>query len=291
MLTDLTSTHWRDYELLDCGNGQKLEKFGPVILIRPEPEAIWPSDLPLSDWEGMASAIFRHDSSGKGKWSVSDQEKKSWRVQYGEPAFKISCEVKLGRHKNIGLFPEQAPQWQYIHEAVKSIGKKPKVLNLFAHTGLSGIVAAKAGADVYHVEGVKQFVNWARENAELNKVSNIHWVLEDVIKFLKREQKRGHTYDGIIADPPAFGTGPGKEKWVLDKHLPLLMGSINNLLTPEKHFMVLNSYGSFLAPNSLYTLSDKMISGKHKAESGTLSLTGSRGHKITMGTFVRLKNY
>lgn len=292
MINDLIPEQWRDYELLDCGNQKKLEKFGPNILIRPEPEAIWSSKLSNDEWHGSANAIFEHDTSGKGKWKTFENCKKSWRVNFGVPAFKISCEAKLGRFKNIGLFPEQAPQWEYIHDSIKSMGqKRPKVINLFAHTGLSSIVAAKAGAEVYHVEGAKPFISWANENAELNKVSNIHWVLEDVIKFLKREQKRGHFYHGVIADPPSFGSGPGKEKWVLETHLPLLIQAINNLLAPEKHFLVLNTYGHYLSPNTLYTLVQSTLRQTKSPETGMLTLKSNEDHYLTMGTYLRHRNF
>lgn len=285
-------SHWREYSLLDCGNGKKLEQFGPHILIRPEPEAIWQPDMKEKDWKEIAQAEFVNKAGQKGKWEMTPGLMQSWKIPYAEPSFKLTCQLQFGKFKNIGLFPEQAPQWKYIHDCVTALPvKNPRVLNLFAHTGLASIVARKAGADVFHVEGLKTFMNWANQNSEINKTRNIRWVLEDVSKFIKRECSRKHNYHGIIADPPAFGMGPGKEKWVLEKHLPAFFSQIGQLLAPEGHFLIVNTYGRYIAPETLKTLAVKTIDPGVEPESGTLTLNSARDHVLTQSSYVRYRNF
>jgi 23S rRNA (cytosine1962-C5)-methyltransferase len=287
-MTDLIPHHWRDYVLLDCGFGKKLEQFGQNILIRPEPEAIWPPALDYAEWKEIAHAEFKFYPDGKSKWEIKQGIQHPWNIVYGEPTFKLKCRLQFGKFKNIGVFPEQASQWRYIYDSVKAVpDNKPRILNLFAHTGIASIVAAKAGGDVYHVEGLKTFINWANHNAELNGLKNIRWVPEDVIKFLKREINRKHLYHGIIADPPAFGKGPGKEKWVMERNLPELIEMIGHLLNPSGHFLVLNTYGSYTAPNTIKTLVQQILQTPDEAEAGTLAISSARKQVLTQGTFLR----
>src|SRR5690606_13105423 len=206
----LTPQHWKDYELIDCGDFEKLERFGNVVLIRPEPQAVWSKNLSESEWTKRHHIRFRGRSATSGDWIKKNPRMADrWHVSYGNPEVSIQFRLGLTSFKHVGVFPEQAVNWDYISQTVKSFSvQQPKVLNLFAYTGGASLIARAAGADVTHVDSIKQVVTWANENQELSGLDNIRWVVEDALKFVKRELKRGNRYQGIILDPPAYGHGP-----------------------------------------------------------------------------------
>jgi len=226
---------WPDYELLDAGDGKKLERWGKVITIRPEIQASFKPGWPYSQWLDMAHWEFEEQSSTQGCWlNIKPHAPEHWLISYENLSFGL----KLTKFKHVGLFPEQQANWRFIMQRV-SAGQK--VLNLFAYTGAASLVAREAGADVVHVDAIKQLITWANENKERSRLSDIKWVHEDALKFAQRELKRGNKYDGIIMDPPAWGLGAKGEKWKLENHLPGLIETAHGLMNPGA-FLILNTY-------------------------------------------------
>jgi 23S rRNA (cytosine1962-C5)-methyltransferase len=226
---------WPDYELLDAGDGKKLERWGKVITIRPEIQADFKPGWPYSQWLDMAHWEFEELSSTQGRWlNIKPQAPEQWLISYENLNFGL----KLTKFKHVGLFPEQQANWRFIKQRA-SAGQK--VLNLFAYTGAASLVAREAGADVVHVDAIKQLITWANENKERSHLSDIKWVHEDALKFALRELKRGNKYDGIIMDPPAWGLGAKGEKWKLENHLAGLIETAHGLMNPGA-FLILNTY-------------------------------------------------
>ncbi|MGZ5029406.1 MAG: class I SAM-dependent methyltransferase [Methylobacter sp.] len=226
---------WPDYELLDAGDGKKLERWGKVITIRPEIQADFKPGWPYAQWLDMAHWEFEEQSSTQGRWlNIKLNAPEQWLIAYGNLNFGL----KLTKFKHVGLFPEQQANWRFIKERV-SAGQK--ILNLFAYTGAASLVARDAGADVVHVDSIKQLITWANENKERSRLSDIKWVHEDALKFAQRELKRGNKYDGIIMDPPAWGLGAKGEKWKLENHLAGLIETAYGLMNPGA-FLILNTY-------------------------------------------------
>ncbi len=226
---------WPDYELLDAGDGKKLERWGKIITIRPEIQADFKSGWPYAQWQDMAHWEFEEQSSTQGRWlNIKPHAPEQWLISYGNLNFGL----KLTKFKHVGLFPEQQANWRFIKERV-SAGQK--VLNLFAYTGAASLVARDAGAEVVHVDSVKQLITWANENKERSNLSDIKWVHEDALKFAQRELKRGNKYDGIIMDPPAWGLGAKGEKWKLEQHLSGLIETAHGLMN-QGAFLILNTY-------------------------------------------------
>ncbi len=229
-----SAPNWKDYELLDSGDFEKLERFGEVIFVRPEPQALWSKSLPTERWEA-AQAIYSRTGQ-EGEWEFRRELPKSWQIQWEDLAFHI----RPTSFKHTGLFPEQAGNWQYIREAVKP---GMSVLNLFAYTGGATLAALSAGADVVHVDASKPVVTWAKENATLSGLADkkVRWIEDDVMKFVGREIKRAHRYDMIIMDPPAFGRGPEGELWKFEDHLPALLLMCKEILNLRAH-LIINAY-------------------------------------------------
>ncbi|MGZ5525829.1 MAG: class I SAM-dependent methyltransferase [Methylomonas sp.] len=226
---------WPDYELLDAGDGKKLERWGKVITIRPEIQADFKPGWPYAQWLDIAHWEFEEQSSTQGRWlNIKLNAPEQWLIAYGNLNFGL----KLTKFKHVGLFPEQQANWRFIKERV-SAGQK--ILNLFAYTGAASLVARDAGADVVHVDSIKQLITWANENKERSRLSDIKWVHEDALKFAQRELKRGNKYDGIIMDPPAWGLGAKGEKWKLENHLAGLIETAYGLMNPGA-FLILNTY-------------------------------------------------
>jgi len=240
----LTPTHWKDYELIDCGDFEKLERFGNVVLIRPEPQAVWSKALPEAEWQKLHHIKFKGRSATAGDWLKKNPKTPDrWHIEYKNKEAAIKFRLALTSFKHLGIFPEQAVNWDYISQNIKRFKMpEPKVLNLFAYTGGASLIAAAAGADTTHVDSIKQVVTWANENQELSGLQNIRWVVEDALKFVKRELKRGKKYNGIILDPPAYGHGPNGEKWKLEDHINEMMHDVVELLDPDEHFLILNTY-------------------------------------------------
>jgi 23S rRNA (cytosine1962-C5)-methyltransferase len=284
----LTPHGFKDYELIDVGNFEKLERFGQYITIRPEPQAVWDKSLSIQEWEKRAHVRFVPKSSSSGEWVKLKQMPDQWKISYGLKASKIVFRLGLTSFKHVGVFPEQASNWDFISESVDKLGGTPKVLNLFAYTGGASLAAKAAGADVTHVDSIKQVITWSKENMELSGLNNIRWVVEDALKFVKREEKRGNKYNGIILDPPAFGHGPNGEKWKLEDNINEMIQAVLNLLD-EKHFLILNAYSlgfsSLIIENLL-----KQKAGKH-LNTGELYLQATEGNKLPLGVFGRWQNY
>ena len=257
---------WGDYELIDSGNFEKLERFGKYFLIRPEPKALWSKELSEREWIEMAHTKFTTGAgfgkSGKedsGSWTQLHKMEEQWVISYAKEGLSLNLRLGLTAFKHVGVFPEQAPNWDFIYRETKNLVNlrnaqnlqdnkptqfSPKVLNLFAYTGAASLAAKAAGADVTHLDSVKQVVSWAKANMELSRMDNIRWVIEDALKFVKREAKRGNIYQGIIMDPPAYGHGPDGERWKLDELLFEMMTRVSEILAPKNSFLVLNLYSN-----------------------------------------------
>ncbi|GHB81658.1 class I SAM-dependent methyltransferase [Persicitalea jodogahamensis] len=289
----LTPTQHSDYELIDTGGFEKLERFGAYILIRPEPQAVWDKTLSQSEWESKAHAIFARDknSQEKGKWQLNTRMPERWNIAYATPLLDLQARLTLSSFKHVGIFPEQAVNWDFIAEKLNGIAvEKPTVLNLFAYTGMASLAAKAQGADVTHVDAVKPVINWSRENMELSRLDNIRWVVEDAMKFVKREVRRGKKYNGIILDPPAYGRGPNGEKWLLEEQINELIGLCSELLAPKNHFFIINLYSlgfSALILDNLITSHFGKTSGY---ESGELFLQDSNSKKLPLGVFARFSD-
>lgn len=292
----LSPLHWKDYELMDVGAFEKLERFGNFITIRPEPQAVWDRSLPLKEWEQKAHVRFEPKGSSSGEWKMLRKMPEQWQVRYAIGGKDPSIRFRLGltAFKHVGIFPEQASNWEYIYDAVGKLktvlnGETPRFLNLFAYTGGASLAAKAAGADVTHVDSIKQVVSWARENMEVSELENIRWVVEDALKFVKREQKRGNKYNGIILDPPAFGHGPNGEKWKLEDNINEMMKGVLDLLDPKGHFIILNAYS--LGFSSLIIENLMKDKAKDKLETGELFLQATAGNKLPLGVFGRFRSF
>ena len=257
MLIESPTTAWKDYELIDCGDFAKLERFGKYITIRPEPKAIWKKTLSDAEWEKMAHTRFipggGFSTAGQqdsGSWKTLKRMDQQWPIVY-QP-LNLTLRMGMTSFKHVGVFPEQAPNWEFIYSNTSRLVKEaaaakkpvPKVLNLFAYTGAASLAARVAGADVTHLDSVRQVVTWAKGNMELSRSNDIRWVVEDALKFVKREARRGNTYQGLILDPPAYGHGPNGEKWKLDECLFEMLRECSAILAPKDSFMVLNLYSN-----------------------------------------------
>jgi 23S rRNA (cytosine1962-C5)-methyltransferase len=283
----LTPGPFADYELLDCGDFEKLERFGQYITIRPEPQAVWKRVMPESEWKRQAHVKFVQKSSNSGEWQKLRKMPDQWTMKYVLPSGDdLVFRLGLTAFKHVGIFPEQCVNWDFIHQ---SIGKlqtpRPKVLNLFAYTGGASIAACAAGAEVTHVDSIKQVVSWANENMTLSKLTDIRWMVEDALKFVQREERRGNVYQGIILDPPAFGHGPKGEKWKLEENLAEMMHGVLNILDPKEHFLILNAYSLGLSALVLENLLSKKAG--NKLHIGELYLQAGSGVKLPLGVFGR----
>ncbi len=283
----LSSPSWKDYELLDTGNGNKLERFGPYKFIRPEYQAVWKPALPVKTWD-KADAIFHptSDESG-GKWQFNRQIEPHWDIHYRD--FSFSARTSNSRH--LGVFPEQATHWDWIRERVAAERNPINVLNLFGYTGISTLAAAKAGATVTHLDASKKTVQYAKENQHLSGLDEqpIRWIVDDALKFVMREARRGVHYDGIILDPPKFGRGPKGEVWEFFKMLPFLLQEIKPLISPRPVFLVLTAYAIRASALSLYYAVEEMMRGVDGIlTSGELVLTEkSAGRILSMAITTR----
>lgn len=285
-----TPLHWQDYELIDSGNFMKLERFGKYILMRPEPQAVWNPSLSEAEWEKSCHAFFRIEKNDpeKGKWILKKGMPEQWWIQYKYEQLSIRFRLGLTAFRHIGVFPEQSDNWDYIFQQVSNCPvKSPRVLNLFAYTGGASLAAKAAGADITHVDSVKPVIGWSRENMEGSELKDIRWVVEDALKFVKREVRRGSVYNGIILDPPAYGRGADGEKWVLEENINEMINLCSQLLAKENAFFILNMYSigfsALVGDNLLCSYFDHF---KEK-ESGELYIQDGYKKRLPLGTFVR----
>jgi 23S rRNA (cytosine1962-C5)-methyltransferase len=291
IIFQLQPTTWQEYKLLDSGGFEKLEKFGEFILRRPEPQAIWDKSLSELEWQNSANASFLKDknSQEKGEWILKKGMQERWFLPYKSSQLNLTFKLALSSFKHVGLFPEQATNWEYIALKIKQLPvKSPKILNLFAYTGGASIAAKQAGADVTHVDSVKQVISWSRENMEASSLDNIRWVVEDALKFVKREARRGNLYQGIILDPPAYGRGAEGEKWVLEEQLNEMLKEVNKILDKENYFLIMNLYSLGLSSLIVQNLVKSSFPETLNQEFGELFVPDTFGKKLPLGVYCRL---
>lgn len=246
---------WRDYELLDASGGEKLERWGSRVLLRPDPQAIWATPRTDPRWS-KPDAVYRRDRSGGGAWEKNSLPA-SWKIRYGDLTFQ----VRPMNFKHTGLFPEQAANWDWAMEKIRSAGRPIRVLNLFAYTGGATVACLAAGASVCHVDAAKGMVAWAKENAACSGLADrpVRWIVDDCAKFCQREIRRGRRYDAIIMDPPSYGRGPGGEVWRLEEDLWPFVSSVLPLLSEDPLFVLINSYTTGLSPSVLTYISESLF--------------------------------
>ncbi|GAB3712139.1 class I SAM-dependent methyltransferase [Spirosoma flavus] len=283
---------WDEYELIDSGDFQKLERFGNYILSRPEPQAIWDKSLTDSEWERQAHAIFRRDrqSPERGDWQTTPDMRDPWFITFRQGGLNLKFKLALTTFKHVGLFPEQADNWAYIAAKIKGMlpdVARPNVLNLFAYTGGATLAARQAGADVTHVDAVKPVITWARENMDYSGLTNIRWMVEDAVKFVRREVRRGNRYNGIILDPPAYGRGPDGEKWVLEEHLNDLLKSCADLLDNDNFFFIINLYSLGFSSLLVDNLIRQRFGNVSNPEWGELAMIDQFQKRLPLGVFYR----
>ena len=296
----LCPKNWKDYELIDCGDFEKLERWGSYITIRPEPQAVWKKVYPEAEWQKQAHVKFIARSSSSGEWKMLKKMPEQWTINYGLQdtggkkqdaggTKQITFRLGLTSFKHVGVFPEQAVNWDVIYSHLKDLNK-PKFLNLFAYTGGASLAARAAGADVTHVDSIKQVVSWANENMQKSNLDNIRWLVDDALKFVKKEMRRGNTYQGIILDPPSYGHGPNGEKWKLEDNILEMMESVLQIVDKENHLLILNAYSlgfSAMVPENL--LQPFATKNKSNLCVGELYLPSTSGVKLPLGVWGKLK--
>jgi len=251
------ATNWKDYSIIATGDGYKLERWGKVTLLRPDPQAIWESSVDMFSYPNL-NAYYKRSENGGGGWKYLRPMPEEWNVSYGELSFK----VKPMGFKHTGLFPEQAVNWDYLSSLIRGAGRKIKVLNLFAYTGGASVACAKAGAEVTHVDAAKGMVERAGENARLSGIDRgIRYIVDDCKKFVSREIRRGNKYDGIIMDPPSYGRGPAGEIWKIEDNLFSFVKECSRVLSDSPLFFLINSYTTGLQPLVLNNILSLILSG------------------------------
>ena len=285
---------FRDYELIDTGNFEKLERFGRYVTRRPEPQAIWRPSLAEEEWRRLSDASFLRDarSDERGEWRLREGMPSRWTVEYRYRGMRLRMRLGLTSFKHVGIFPEQAANWDFIYDNCLALGgdgrtEAPRVLNLFAYTGGATLAARAAGAGVTHVDSVKQVVTWARENMEQSGLEGVRWIVEDALKFVQREVRRGNRYDGIILDPPAYGRGANGEKWVLEEGIGEMLACCAQLLEPARAFLVLNLYSMGLSSTLARTAVRQAFGAPRTEQWGELCFTDRGGKELPLGTYYR----
>ena len=309
MTIETPGEFWKDYEIVDSGNFEKLERFGRFYMARPEPKALWNKTLSDEEWDRIINVRFKPGAgfgkAGKedsGTWDKRKRMDEQWVIRYrgAQKGLDLSLRLGLTAFKHVGVFPEQAPNWEYIYRNTSELVSKaeaegkarPKVLNLFAYTGAASLAAKAAGADVTHLDSVRQVVTWARTNMELSGLDNIRWIVEDALKFARREARRGNKYQGIILDPPAYGHGPDGEKWKLDECLFDILKCVSAILSPKDSFLVLNLYSngySAVLGETLVRQAFGIPSDCPGIECGESVLRDRFGKNLPLSIFVRLR--
>ena len=283
-------TKFEDYCLIDTGDGEKLERFGGYTLRRPEPQAIWRKSMTEQQWQAAADASFMRDtrSEERGEWRLKPNMPSRWHICYNYKDMHLKMRLGLTSFKHVGIFPEQAANWNFIYDSCKQIDN-PKVLNLFAYTGGATLAARAADADVTHIDSVKQVVTWSRENMESSGLEGIRWIVEDALKFVQREVRRGNRYNGIILDPPAYGRGANGEKWVLEENITQMLECCAELLEKNNAFLVLNLYSMGLSSTLARTAVRQCFGIPKEEECGELYFEDKAGKQLPLGTYYRFK--
>lgn len=301
MIPTIFPAHFFEYELIDSGGFEKLERFGQYITIRPEPQAVWNKNLSEEEWKQQAHVKFVPVSSSNGKWEFLKKMPENWEIVYNPQtaenslqALNLTFNLALTKFKHVGIFPEQSVNWDFIYSKLQTIKQhveKPKVLNLFAYTGGSSLAACAGGAETYHVDSIKQVVSWANRNMESSGLKDIRWVVEDAVKFVKREVKRGKIYQGIILDPPAYGHGTDGEKWKLEDQINEMIFDVLSLLDKEHHFFILNTYSlgfsSLIIENLMLDNLKKFDFKNVQPSFGELYIPSSTKQKLPLGVYCR----
>lgn len=283
MISVLTSPNWDEYELLDSGYGKRLERFGKYLISRPDPQAIWLPNLGPNEWAKTDASFER--VGGKERWRVKGHMPENWTIKYDD----LSLVLRLTPFKHTGIFPEQMTQWRWLKERVEGVQRQVKVLNLFGYTGVASLVCAKSRALVTHVDASKPAITWARQNQNASGLSErpIRWILDDCLKFVEREIKRGNKYDGVIMDPPVYGNGPDGKAWDFNRDFPKLLRDVKQILSPTPLFILINAYAvsaSSIMLNNVLT--DLNLGGK--IEVGELAIKESaRERYLSTGIFGR----
>ena len=308
----MTPDGWSDYELVDCGGFEKLERFGLYLVARPEPQAVWDKSLGDREWLRRADAYFRRDPRGlersgdRGEWTLRPGMPQQWWIGYRIGSSELKLRLGLTSFKHVGVFPEQAANWVFIDEQVRRIARLVsrqdrtadianqttaasgvQVLNLFAYTGGATLAARAAGAAVTHVDSVKPVVTWARENMEASGLDGVRWIVDDALKFARREVKRGRKYHGIILDPPAYGRGPEGEKWILEENINELLHLCGELLESRHSFLVLNLYSMGLSALLARTAVLQCVGKMSGEQFGELYFNDSFGKALPLGVYYR----
>lgn len=296
MREDLTP-QFADYELIDSGDFEKLERFGGYVTRRPEPQAIWRKTLSEDEWRRRSDAYFRRDERNsregdRGEWNLKPKTPSRWWMEYRYKELTMRMRIGLTSFKHVGIFPEQASNWNFIYDECRQLaaqGIKPKVLNLFAYTGGATLAARGGGADTTHVDSVKQVVTWSRENMEQSGMEGVRWIVEDALKFVNREVRRGNRYNGIILDPPAYGRGADGEKWVLEENIGEMLERCAALLEPENAFLVLNLYSMGLSSMIARTAVHQAFGVPAEEQLGELYFEDKHSKRLPLGTYYRFK--
>ncbi len=251
--------NWKEYAVLDTSDGEKLENWNGITLVRPDPQIIWKTPKKSKEWE-KARGHYHRSSSGGGSWTFRGEAPEPWKMRYGNLVFNI----RPTGFKHTGLFPEQAVNWDFMADKIRNAGREINVLNLFAYTGGATLACAEAGANVCHVDASKGMVQWARDNAKASKLDDkpIRWIVDDCEKFVAREIRRGRKYDGIVMDPPSYGRGSNGEVWKLEDSIYDLVKLCSEVLSDEPLFFLLNSYTTGLSPSVMAYILDDIITGK-----------------------------
>lgn len=317
---------WQEYELIDTGGFEKLERFGSYVLRRPEPQAIWPKKMTDKEWSSLSDAsfvrTFGKKQSGvdklaeigeRGEWQLKPPMPDQWFVNYEYKQLKLRFRLGMTAFKHVGLFPEQASNWNFIYDSLllhqhydnhqqqepqahlkqniqQGQQQQASVLNLFAYTGGASLAAKACGADVSHLDSVKQVITWAKENMKASGLDNIRWVVEDALKYVRREARRGKKYQGIILDPPAYGRGPEGEKWILEEGILPLMEACRELLDPKKAFLILNLYSMGFSAAIAHNLLREYFPHVQNIESGELSINDQAGRCLPLSVYARFSN-
>jgi 23S rRNA (cytosine1962-C5)-methyltransferase len=284
----LLATSWQDYELIDAGAGEKLERWGRIIMSRPDPQAIWPRQASGGEWD-KADMVYHRSKSGGGYWQKLKNVPEAWEIGYSLGDTRLRFNVRPTDFKHMGLFPEQAVNWGWVTEQIKNAHRPVRVLNLVAYTGGATVACLSAGADVTHVDAAKGMNGWAAENIKLSGLQNKpHRIItDDVIKYARREKRRGSLYDGVIMDPPAFGRGPGGEVWKLEERLYELAAAVSEVLSVAPLFVLLNSYTAGLSPAAGANILKIVMPGAGRTSHGEIGLPAASGIALPCGSYAR----
>ncbi|NLB71352.1 MAG: class I SAM-dependent rRNA methyltransferase [Chloroflexi bacterium] len=280
------SPDWKDYQLLDSGNGKTLERFGKYLLIRSRPQAIWSASLPTSEWKKANATLVEEKQEYGGKWNILNPMEKSWTIGYKDLRFQL----QLSTSRHVGIFPEQAAHWDWIRNRIEDSKKPFRMLNLFGYSGAATAAGIAAGAEVTHVDSSKHAITWANQNIKLSGLQDkpVRWIAEDALKFIKREARRGSTYQGIVMDPPKFGRGSSGEVWDFFKKTPELIEACKGILAKDADFVVMTAYAITASAVVTHQAVEQIVGKKGALESGELvTIEESAGHVLSHAIYTR----